>query len=108
MSSDAVAWNNTRLISELGSYLLVLYIASILKISWDLFLLKNRDLGEASVPAAVPGDVLRPLVPSLRRTSDGRAPGRERLNYTLNRWRRASKCAFGQLTTRWSFLQNYL
>lgn len=46
------------------------------------------------------------FVPWLRKTSDGRAPGRERLNHTLSRCRRAGKCAFGQLTTRWSFLQN--
>ena len=104
MSTDAVAWNSARLISEPGSHLLVLYVASILKISWDLFLLKNRDLKEASVPDAVSGDVLHPLIPLLGRTSGGRAPGRERLNYTLSRCRRAGKCTFGQLTTRWSLL----
>lgn len=35
-----------------------------------------------SVPAAVSGDVLHLLVPSLRKTSGGRATVRERLNDT--------------------------
>lgn len=57
-------------------------VISSLKINWDLFLLKNRNLKKVSIPASVSGDVLHPLVPSLRKTSDGRAPVRERLNDT--------------------------
>lgn len=57
-------------------------VISILKIKWDLFLLKNKNLKKVSVTATVSGDVLHPLIPALRKTSDGRATVRERLNDT--------------------------
>lgn len=97
VSSDtgpAVACNSARSLSEPGSYLLILYIISILNISWALFLVKNRVLKKVPVPAAALG-VLHPLVPSLRKISGGRAPGRERLNDTLNRSR-------GQANAHWA------
>lgn len=66
LSTDEVAWNSANL--------LVPYVTSMLKISWDLFLLKNRDLKDVSVPSALSGDVLRPLTRWLRKGSDGELP----------------------------------